>query len=349
MAEERLPSIKGTGTPAAPRNTFKPKLVARRKKGDTQSTPVKQEDKGESSSIGGLGKRAQRVGRPRGRREEILTASGPFAQGPAAQTASPRRVARPSVGAPGGGHGGSSGKQAGESYGGSTTAGGTLATADEDSILEQDDVLDRQKRQSLASLGASNDPWAPVSTPCISRDDVSAQAASVSPDEENTAIRKLFEADDQDGERFFTIQMPPVLPFWVPDSEDLTKTEPVKEEPGPEVVTIDERAAAATSEQEATTLSSSEKHPTKKRKKAKPVDWPPPEGQVGNINIHKSGKVTMDYGGIRMTLAAGQDVNFLQELVAIDSEEKLEAWVLGRIHNRLVATPDLDRLLFRGQ
>ncbi|ORY79089.1 RNA polymerase III RPC4-domain-containing protein [Protomyces lactucae-debilis] len=349
MAEERLPSLKGPGMPMAPKVTFKPKAVARRKKDDT--TTIKPEDNRAPAPDSPLGKRAQRTGGRRVKREEVLVASGPFAQGPAAQSAPSRRTARPTASSSGGGHGGGSG---GSGSGGGYHAASKVAQANAtaDTVMgEEEEQLDGHRRQSLASLGTSNDPWAPVTTPCLSRTQALHQEPVLATDskasvEEYSQIRTLFEADDVDGQHFFTIQMPPVLPFWVPDPDEVAKSESIKEEPGPEVIEIDQRAAVET---QTTQAAPADKQPVRKRKKAKPVDWPPPEGQIGQINLHQSGMVTMDYGGIRLTLSPGQDVDFLQELVAIDADAKKQAWVLGRVEQRLVATPDLDRLLFHGQ
>ncbi|ORY79087.1 hypothetical protein BCR37DRAFT_394422 [Protomyces lactucae-debilis] len=160
-------------------------------------------------------------------------------------------------------------------------------------------------------LGVICESSAPVITLCLSRTQALHQGPALVTDskasvEEYTQIRTLFEADDVNGQHFFTIQMPPVLPFWVPDPDEMAKSKSTKEEPAPEVTEIDQRAAKA------------EKGEISRLAATRGTDW---SNQPSSI----SGMVTMDYDGIRLTLSPGQDVDFLQELVAIDADAKKQA------------------------
>ncbi|PWA00670.1 hypothetical protein BB558_003276 [Smittium angustum] len=67
------------------------------------------------------------------------------------------------------------------------------------------------------------------------------------------------------------------------------------------------------------------------------------QGQIGEVVVHKSGKVYLDYGGIKIELINGIECQFSQQLVALDSEAK-QLFSLGAIKNRLVGIPDLEFL-----
>lgn len=85
--------------------------------------------------------------------------------------------------------------------------------------------------------------------------------------------------------------------------------------------------------------------PKKRRKKQKPVQFPPPEGLLGQLHIHRSGKISCTWGGIEMEVGRGSDCGFLQDIMAVDAKQEKKAWVLGRVTNRLMLIPNLDKLL----
>lgn len=97
-----------------------------------------------------------------------------------------------------------------------------------------------------------------------------------------------------------------------------------------------------------------------------------PAGVVGKLNLHKSGKVTIDWGGTDMEVRLGSEVDFLQDVVLVqqggaashdrrdhDGEEnfmhvsvpvgdekanKGHAVALGQVRSKLVLVPDWARL-----
>ncbi|KAG5440462.1 hypothetical protein PCK2_000490, partial [Pneumocystis canis] len=73
--------------------------------------------------------------------------------------------------------------------------------------------------------------------------------------------------------------------------------------------------------------------------------WPPPDGCIGQLKIHQSGKTTIVWGGIEMDVNLGSDCGFLQDIVALDYKMNKNAWLMGRIKHKFVVTPDIERLL----
>lgn len=69
-----------------------------------------------------------------------------------------------------------------------------------------------------------------------------------------------------------------------------------------------------------------------------------PEGQVGNLRLHKSGKLTMVIGDIVMDVTQGVPAKFLQDIVVCSAEEK-QAYLIGQVKRKMVVTPKLDELL----
>jgi DNA-directed RNA polymerase III subunit RPC4 len=81
-----------------------------------------------------------------------------------------------------------------------------------------------------------------------------------------------------------------------------------------------------------------------------------PPGRVGKLNVHRSGRVSLTWGGIKMTVSKGQYQEFLQDAVYLDPGEiplegsndlpdpgKVSS--LGAIAGRYVVTPDWESLL----
>lgn len=78
-----------------------------------------------------------------------------------------------------------------------------------------------------------------------------------------------------------------------------------------------------------------------------------PQGFVGKLNIHKSGKVSLDWGGTSMEVRYGTEVDFLQDVVCVEegdevdseTDEKLgNAYALGQVEKKMVLVPDWIRL-----
>ncbi|KKY15598.1 putative dna-directed rna polymerase iii [Phaeomoniella chlamydospora] len=82
-----------------------------------------------------------------------------------------------------------------------------------------------------------------------------------------------------------------------------------------------------------------------------------PGGFVGKLNVHQSGKVTLDWGGTSMVVNWGTEVDFLQDAVLAvpspgvpDVSDKREskdpgmAYSLAPVRNKLVVTPDWQKI-----
>ena len=86
------------------------------------------------------------------------------------------------------------------------------------------------------------------------------------------------------------------------------------------------------------------------------TDHPLPSGRVGKLNVHASGRITMDWGGIPMELDRAATVGFLQEaLIAsrndeVDEEQGEEegertVWSMGQLSGKFTVTPEWDKML----
>ncbi|XP_046860578.1 DNA-directed RNA polymerase III subunit RPC4-like [Xenia sp. Carnegie-2017] len=71
-----------------------------------------------------------------------------------------------------------------------------------------------------------------------------------------------------------------------------------------------------------------------------------PEGYIGKIRVHKSGRVRFVMDNISLDVSVGTPCNFLQKLVSV-RPEKGTMTTLHRIKQRLVCTPDFEDLLTR--
>lgn len=130
-------------------------------------------------------------------------------------------------------------------------------------------------------------------------------------DEGNSnAAKELFltpEGDLQE-DHFFLLQLPSILP-------ELT-------DPDEEVKREGEDAASAGAGSTITRL---------------------PDGALGKLKIHKSGKVRMEIGGLPFCVDQGSATFFKQELMCVCPLAK-EIVNLGDIQNKVVLTPDLDAM-----
>lgn len=78
-----------------------------------------------------------------------------------------------------------------------------------------------------------------------------------------------------------------------------------------------------------------------------------PAGRVGQLHLHKSGRVTLDWGGISFELDKGANVNFVQEAVIAstgstageeDTGERA-VWSMGQLSEKFIASPEWNKLL----
>lgn len=85
--------------------------------------------------------------------------------------------------------------------------------------------------------------------------------------------------------------------------------------------------------------------------------WSLPAGRVGKMNVHKSGRVTMDWGGVSFELDRAAHVDFAQEALIMSTPEAVEsgqpardtarqtAWSMGQLSGKFTVMPDWDKIL----
>ncbi|KAL2920440.1 DNA-directed RNA polymerase III subunit RPC4 [Bienertia sinuspersici] len=69
-----------------------------------------------------------------------------------------------------------------------------------------------------------------------------------------------------------------------------------------------------------------------------------PAGHMGKLRVYKSGAVKMKLGDTEVDLSTGTDCSFAQEVVAVDTEEKV-CCSIGNLDKRAIVTPDVENLL----
>lgn len=86
------------------------------------------------------------------------------------------------------------------------------------------------------------------------------------------------------------------------------------------------------------------------------TNWSLPAGRVGKLNVHKSGRVTMDWGGISFELDRAAAVDFVQEALIVSSpeadesgqppkDERQQAWSMGQLSGKFTVMPNWDAML----
>jgi DNA-directed RNA polymerase III subunit RPC4 len=87
------------------------------------------------------------------------------------------------------------------------------------------------------------------------------------------------------------------------------------------------------------------------------TDWALPAGRVGKLNVHKSGRVTLDWGGISFDLDRATTVDFVQEALIVSSPPEEEdgapprddsenrVWSMGELCGKFTVMPNWDEML----
>lgn len=87
------------------------------------------------------------------------------------------------------------------------------------------------------------------------------------------------------------------------------------------------------------------------------TEWALPAGRVGKLNVHQSGRVTLNWGGISFDLDRATTVDFVQEAVIVsrppeeedgapprdDSENRV--WSMGQLCGKFTVMPNWDDIL----
>lgn len=69
-----------------------------------------------------------------------------------------------------------------------------------------------------------------------------------------------------------------------------------------------------------------------------------PQGKIGELLVHKSGKVKMKFGDVYFDVMPGSDFKIAENVMAVFAENK-KGFILGEIANRICCVPDVDKLL----
>ncbi|KAL3478641.1 RNA polymerase III RPC4-domain-containing protein [Aspergillus californicus] len=84
------------------------------------------------------------------------------------------------------------------------------------------------------------------------------------------------------------------------------------------------------------------------------ADWQLKAGQAGKLNVHASGRVTMDWGGISFELDRATAVDFLQEALIVSTppnvtdvmdDDEHKVWAMGQLSGKFTVTPNWEKML----
>jgi DNA-directed RNA polymerase III subunit RPC4 len=84
------------------------------------------------------------------------------------------------------------------------------------------------------------------------------------------------------------------------------------------------------------------------------ADWQLQAGRAGRLNVHASGRVTMDWGGISFELDRATAVDFLQEALIVSTppnvtedvvDDECKVWAMGQLSGKFTVTPDWEKML----
>jgi DNA-directed RNA polymerase III subunit RPC4 len=177
-------------------------------------------------------------------------------------------------------------------------------------------------------------------------------------------------ASGRDG-KMYLFQFPPLTPMLVDPAHKDDVVE-IKQEPGADGAKPDEAVgtAAATAqglskkEKDKAPQIKKEDHDSKEDAKAQIAAAAErvkmltadgarlPPGFAGTLNVHKSGKVTLEWGETNMEVRWGSEVDFLQDVVLAAGDEGEDAkageersvFALGQVHKKLVVIPDWQKI-----
>lgn len=161
---------------------------------------------------------------------------------------------------------------------------------------------------------------------------------------------------DHKKDRTYLFQFPPVVPDLLPQTSIFVKDEEPVEEPPPTAPQETPITIPGAADPPAPPVIKIEDDAKDKSKR--PPHLPKlASGLVGKLQVHKSGKVTLNWGGASLELHKGMDTTFLQDIVLVKRDEDApaaavakgaiggEAMAFGQVRGKFVVTPDWDRVL----
>jgi DNA-directed RNA polymerase III subunit RPC4 len=177
-------------------------------------------------------------------------------------------------------------------------------------------------------------------------------------DESTTATQEDAEEGEKEEEdksgnpklvgQLFLMQFPPMTPnLTVPGSLTQTAPTPAPTAPGQTEVKTEDDVQVVDADAPTETP----------RVITAATDWALPAGRAGKLNVHKSGRVTMDWGGISFELDRAAAVDFVQEALIVSSPEPdvpgqppkdesgQRAWSMGQLSGKFTVMPNWDQML----
>ncbi|KAF2496616.1 hypothetical protein BU16DRAFT_616737 [Lophium mytilinum] len=160
------------------------------------------------------------------------------------------------------------------------------------------------------------------------------QAAAQSKDKDaDIEMKDTEQTRDMKEDRVYLFQFPPIIPALLPPAvkkEAQEEPAPIIAETNPTSVKIEEDA------------------------QPKPVSSTVTSGRVGKLRVHKSGKVTLNWGGMSLEIKKGMSTHFLQDTVVtritpqserVGPGDEGDALGFGQVRGKFVVTPDWSAML----
>ncbi|KUL86354.1 hypothetical protein ZTR_08552 [Talaromyces verruculosus] len=166
-------------------------------------------------------------------------------------------------------------------------------------------------------------------------------------------VKEEEEPVDKNAGRLYLIQFPPLTPnLTVPGGEEPIE---VQDDIATKDITVVQENSLGEPEVKREEGEGEDIKPAKKPpgKLVTATQRQLPAGRVGRLHLHKSGRVTLDWGGISFELDKGANVNFVQEAViastgSIAGEEdtgERAVWSMGQLSEKFIASPEWNKLL----
>jgi DNA-directed RNA polymerase III subunit RPC4 len=178
---------------------------------------------------------------------------------------------------------------------------------------------------------------------------------SVPTETSETTTSPIVNGPDLKADRVYLFQLPPVVPDLIVPAPIVIKDEPMEAEAPAAEPSAQPGGEAAPAHKDPSTIIKIEDE--KPGTLIRPAHLPTlASGVAGKLRVHKSGKVTLNWGGTSLQVNKGMDSNFLQDIILVKkgSEERPpgsigpvpgEALAFGQVRGKFVVTPDWDEIL----
>ncbi|KAF3908620.1 hypothetical protein AA313_de0201659 [Arthrobotrys entomopaga] len=158
---------------------------------------------------------------------------------------------------------------------------------------------------------------------------------------------------DEKENKLYLFQFPPILPVLEPAAEVEDEDSEIKQEESSAAAGPSQKPAAAETVPKiaaAETKAKKERFTSLEQVQQAKL----PVGTAGKLHVHRSGRVTIVFGGIEFEVHRGVECEFLQDIVVLQKESgtldergkpKGRAWGMGQLKGKFVATPDISKLV----